>query len=891
MTGPQNGPAPEGAPPRLATWLVERVVPPRRSRDGLLGDMEERYHRRAQDGRLRAGAVYWTEAFGAALRYGAEAARQGALERREGGMETWLQDLRLAARSARRRPGFTALVVGTLALGIGANAGVFSVVHATLLKALPYESPERLVMADQLQPTGFRAAVSMPNYEDWRDRSTVFDGFSMERPQSFRVEGEGGVEVLEGRAVLGDFFDLLGVEPALGVLPSADELGPGAARVAVLTWDTWQARFGARPDVMGELLRIGGEPHEVVAVLPPRFALDPEVALYVPLGLSADNPAWHDRGTSFGGWVVARMRPGVTVEEAQADLARVTDALRAELGDDVAGAALFSMREWHVGDVRQPVLFLMLGVFLVLLVACANVASLLLGRGEERRGELAVRAALGAGRGRLVRQLLVEALVLGTAGAALGLLLARSTLDALLAAVGTGLPPAFAERVEVGAPVVLVTVGASLAVILLFGLLPAVRATRRGPAGALRRAVGTRPEGARLRGLLVGGEVALSVVLLVCAGLLVRSVTNLRSADTGFSAEGVLTQRLSAPSDRYPDRAAVLRVMEEIRTGVERLPGVTAVASSNLFPFSRTNWEMLFREPSRWPEEEAESVLYTAATPDYFDVFSIRLLRGRLLTEEDRANTEAVVVIDETAAERYWHGDDPIGRRVSVDDELVDGEWVPRWRTIVGVVGHVRNYELAEPSRVEAYVPLEQSACCRTLWLTVRTTGDPAALASRVRDVVRGVDPEIPVFRVNTMRAVLAGETAVHRAVRAMFGVFGGLALLLGAVGIYGVVATGAARRRREIAVRVALGSAPRRAAGVIAAAGLRWVGVGLVVGLLAAPLAARVFRSLLVGVDPLEPSVLAAAAGVLVLSAALAAWLPIRRAAGVDPADVLREE
>lgn len=888
---PLRGDPPDGRPPRLATWLVERLVPPGPSRDGLLGDMEERYHRRAEGRPVQARVGYWAEAVGAAQRYTIEAVRRGFLERREGGMETWLRDLRLAVRGARRRPGFTALVVGTLALGIGANAGVFSVVHAVLLEALPYETPDRLVMADQLEPTGFRAAVSMPNYEDWRDRSTAFDGFAMERPESFRVEGARGAEVLEGRAVLGDFFRILGVEPVVGVLPSAAELGPGAERTVVLTHDYWRARFGGRRDVVGELLRIDGDPYEVVAVLPPSFALEREVTLYVPLGLTADAPAWRDRGTSYGGWVVARMRPGVTVEEARADLARVRDAVEADLGEEVSGAALFSMREWYVGDVRQPILFLMLGVFLVLLVACANVASLLLGRGEERRGELAVRAALGAGRGRLVRQLLTEALALGVAGSALGLLLARLTLDTLLAAVGSTMPPAFAERVEMGLPVILITVGASLAVILLFGLLPAFRATSRGPAPALRRAVGVGREGARLRGLLVGGEVALSVVLLVCAGLLVRSVTNLRTADTGFSAEGVLTQRLTAPRDRYPDRGAILRVMEEIRDEVERLPGVTHVASSNLFPFSRTNWEMLFREPSRWPAEDAESVLYTAATPDYFDVFSIRLVRGRLLTEEDRGNTEPVVVIDETAAERYWPGEDPVGRVVSVDDVQEGDEFVPRWRTVVGVVEHVRNYELTERSRVEAYVPLAQSVCCRTLWLTVRTTGDPGALAPGVRDVVRGIDPEIPVFRVNTMRAVIAGETAVHRTVQAMFTAFGALALLLGAVGIYGVVASGATRRRREIAVRVALGSAPGRAARIVAVGGLRWVVAGLVVGLLGAPLAGAVIRSLLVDVSPLEPSVFAVASGVLILSALLAAWLPTRRAAGVDPAEVLREE
>lgn len=389
----------------------------------------------------------------------------------------------------------------------------------------------------------------------------------------------------------------------------------------------------------------------------------------------------------------------------------------------------------------------------------------------------------------------------------------------------------------------------------------------------------------------MGGEVALSVVLLVCTGLLIRSVDNLRRVDAGFSAERVLTQRVTAPTTRYPDRAAVHRAHDRIREEVERLPGVIRAATSNLFPFSGTNWEMRFQTSDGGTGDPPVSVLYTAASPGYFDVFSIRLVQGRLFTGEDRTDTEPVVVIDETAAQRFWPGEDPVGRTISVDAVQRGDEFVPRWRRIVGVVEHVRNYELTEPSRIEAYVPLVQSPCCSTLWLTVKTEGDPAELAPAVRDVVREFDPEMPVFRVSTMRTVLDGETAVHRSLQTLFVGFGLLALLLGVIGIWGVVASGAARRRREIGIRMALGSAPTRAAAAVATDGLRWVAGGLLSGLLLAVFAGRILESLLVGVTPLDPPTLAAVAFLLVLSAGIAAWLPARRSAGLAPARVLREE
>lgn len=883
---------PHRRPPLLATRFVETLLAAGRSRDGLLGDMEERFHNRSQSGHFAAWFGYWIEAVGSVVRYALEPMRGGIHGRRKGQMNRMWNDVRFALRSARRRPGLSALIVGTLALGIGANSAVFSVVHALLLEPLPYQAQDRLVMADERDPeSGFRAAVSMPNYVDWRDRSTAFDRFAMEKPETFRLQGEQGVDVLEGRFVLGDFFETFGLLPVIGRLPTAAELGPGAERTVVLTHGLWASRFGSDPSAAGASLVIDGQSFTVAAVLPPNFSMDPDVALYLPMGLRSDDPVWQDRNSSYGGWVVARRRAGVSMSDARADLARVTADMRRTYGADTAEPAVFSMREWYVGDVRTPVILLMTGVLLVLLVACANVASLLLGRAEERRGEFAVRTALGASRGQVARQLLIESGVFGLLGGGLGLLLAWWGLDALLRAVGATLPPAFVERVDLDPMVVLFTLGTSLLVAFVFGFAPALRAGQTSQEATLRGARSGGPGGTRLRGLLVASEVALSVVLLVCTGLLVSSVDNLQSADTGFSATGVFVQRVSAPRARYPSRESRSQVQHEIRERVAGLPGVASAALSNLYPFSGTNWEMRFRQPSTWPAERGESVLYTAASTDYFDVFSIKLQRGRLFTDADRVDSDPVVVIDETAAERYWPGSDPIGQQIAVDDRREGDEFVPHWRTIVGVVGHVRNYELATPSRIEAYVPLSQSAaCCSTLWLTVRTTGDPGALIASVRGVVNAIDPGIAAYRVNTMQGVVDGETAIHRSIQKLFVVFGLMALLLGAIGIFGIVAASVVRQRRDIAVRVALGSAPASEANNVVLNNLRWVAGGLVVGLVAALLAGNTLGSLLVDVRPFEPSVMASSTAVLAVAALFAAWIPARRAAQVDPVTALRE-
>jgi predicted permease len=890
-----------GRLPRIVVRLLESLVPPGLARDGLLGDLEERYSGLGHAGRLRRLCWLASELAGAVTHYGWERERHGRGHREEGSrfMDVFMQDLRFAVGDLFRRPAFSLLVVTTLGLAIGANTAIFSVVKGLLLDPLPFVEAERLVLINQRNDEGFTASVSFPNYRDWKARNRTFDRFATILPGSISLSTDSGARMLESAWVHGGFFEVFGVGARMGRTFTAAETEPGAQALVVLSHGLWQSELGGDPSVVGSDVVLRGEAFTIVGVMPQDFVLHAETDVYLPLGYVTDRVPWDDRGTGAGAEVVARLAPDATLEQARADLAAVVRDLRVEFGEQASAANVVPLREWHLGDVERQALLMMAAVVLVLLVACANVANLLFVRGETRRVEMAVRSALGAGRGRVYRQLLTESAVYGALGGLLGLAVGRAGLDVLLAVAAAMLPAGSAFRIGIDPGVLLFTAAAALSAVALAGFMPAWRTSRARLADTLRESGSADRRGGRAREILVGAEVALSMVLLVSAGLVIASLRNLRAVDKGFDGADVVTLRVSTSGDRYGSRERWAGFHERLRDGVRALPGVASAATSNHFPLSGNSWEMLFRDRNTPPDDRGASVLLTMVSPEYFDAYSIEIVEGRGFTEADRWGGENVAIVDETLAASRWPGESAIGRMVSFEHLPNEaGEYVIEvWRRVVGVAGHVRHYELAQPSRIEVYTPLAQSAAWGfTSYLSVRAApdpvrgeADPAALVPDIRRVVADLDPGVALYRIRTMEGVIVEELGGYRALRELLGVFAALALILGAVGIYSVVSHAAALRVREVGVRMALGGAPGTIVRLIVRDSLGPAVAGVVAGTLGAVAAARLLGAMLFEVAPAEPSVLALSALTLLGVSALSAWLPARRAARIQPTQALR--
>ena len=811
-----------------------------------------------------------------------------------------VQEIRHAFRALARRPGFTAVAAATIALGIGANTAVFSLAKPMLFDPLPVERPAELVVPDVIAPTtGFEISTAIPNFRDWRERSVSFASFGLNMGRSHTMTGSGTPEVLAVRYVLGDFFETLGIQPELGRWLAADETFEGAEPNAVLSWGFWQRRFGGRPDILGGRLLLDGRPFTVIGVMPQSFTFpSPATDVYLPMGFIAAEVCWANRDCSQGSWAVARLRPGVTIQQAQADLDRVVAGIEQEEGEAVAKPRLESLTASVAGDVAPRFRVLLGAVAFVLLIACANVASLLLARGEERRREIAVRTALGAGRGVLVRQLLTESLALAVIGGALGVGLAALGLKLLVPLVAPVMPQLFTDAIGLDGGVLAFTFVATVAAGLLTGALPAVRGSRadvqeemkdasRGTVGVARQ---------RLRSGIVVAEVALSLILLIGAGLMVRSLSNLRNVDKGFSGENVLTAEVPLPRIRYDTKEVTWRFYEHLARRVEALPGVTAVSFSNIIPLGGSSWER-----GIWPEgvsvEQAtvNSVLYQMVSTAHFEVLGIPLVRGRGFAGQDREGAALVAVIDETMAERFWPGDDPIGKRVTFEAEG-DGQGgggARIWRTVIGVARNVRHYELETPSRIQVYVPMLQSlmSWSRSMQLMVRTPGDPRLLADAVRREVRELDGDVPLAEVSTVESYVDDALASTRALSEMLAGFSVTAALLAAIGLFGVLSYMVALRGREIGIRMALGARAGDVLRMVARQGLGIALLGVGIGLVGAFAATRALGSALFGVEPVEPATWTAVTGLLLVVALAAALVPARRATRVDPIRVLRED
>jgi putative ABC transport system permease protein len=805
--------------------------------------------------------------------------------------------LRLAARGLSRRPGFAAVAILTIALAIGANTAIFSIVNGALLRPLPFREPERLVKLEARSNTGHMISLSIPNYRDWRDRSRGFGGVALSGGWNMRLTGRGPAEMLEGRGVVGDFFGTLGLRPEVGALfgPDAAPDHEGGRLEVVLGHAWWQQRFGGDRGLIGQTLTLAGRPYTVGGVLEPHAGFpDPNVQFYIPMATIPGLP-WDDRDSGFGASAFARLGAAVTFTAARQDMTRVDREVRDVAGPTAPTAVVSTLESWYVGDVQEQLWILMGAVGFVLLIALANVGNLLLSRGEDRHRELAVRSALGAGRGALVRLLLTEALLIAGAGGLLGAALAYATVQALVPLLPAEIPSVLRAQIQVDGLALAFGVGLALLAGVLFGLFPALHASRVDLAGSFKSGARTTDPGrSALRSALVVSEVALALVLLVGAGLMLKSLDRLLNVDKGFEESNVLTAAVAAPSGGFADAERWRRFYADVETRARALPGVRSASLQLLLPLSERSWELRIHPEGVPPTRETgQSVLYNIVTPSYFETFGVPLVRGREFGEGDREGASLVAIIDETMARQFWPGQDPIGKRVTFETETEDRSSAPVYRTVIGVARNVRHYELMTPSRIQVYVPVEQAGrrWGNTLRLALKTQGPPERLAPELRAMLAGIDPDITLWQVQSLEGYVGRATARSRAMTRVLAAFAAAALGLSALGLFGVMSYAVRRRVREIGIRIALGAAPgdvRRWVGLRAA---RLTAVGLVAGVLGAVALTRLLSTALFEVSPLDPMTYVWVSVILVATSLLAAWLPTRRAMRVDPVRVMRDE
>lgn len=807
-------------------------------------------------------------------------------------MSTLLHDLRFALRAFSRAPRFTVPAVLALALGIGATAATFSVVRGVMLRPLPYQDPDRIVTIweSHLGRNRPRNVIGPANFVAWLERSRSFEHLGMVGPSRLSLVLDGQPEEVVGWSASSAVFPALGVAPAIGRAYTAEEDLAGSDLVIVVSHEFWQSRLGGHASVLGTTLVTNGRPRTIVGVMPPGFTMIGQRADYlVPYGWTiAQLRNAAGRGSSHG---IARLRDGVTIEQASADMAGLAAALEQEAPQRNAGwsVTLVPVHEQMIEQIR-PALYVLSGaVALVLLIACVNVANLLLARSTVRQRELGLRTALGAGRGRLLRQLLSESLVLGAAGAVVGLVLAALFHRGLLALVATRIPVPRLDQVTLDGPVLLFTAGLSLVTSFIFGLLPAVVSI--GTAGDVLRDGGRHGSGPRARralGMLVVAEVAISLMLLVGAGLLIRSFIRLQSIDPGFRADHLLTARVQVPGARYVDarRAAgfYTNTLERLRV----LPGVESAAAVSFLPLSGPGIATSFHRADQ-PEPAAGTAPTTdvrPVTPGFFRTMGIPQLAGRDFDGSETEDSPPVAVISETLARRHLAGEPPIGARLHVNIGRAGGTTYE----IIGVVGDIKIASLEGDVRPAVYVPHTQLSI-GVMSFVVRTAIDPAGLAAGLTGAVRAIDPELPVADVRVMEDVVDATLARPRVVTILLAAFAVMALALAAVGVYGVMAYSVGHRTQEIGVRMALGATPESVFRLVIGQALTLVGLGVALGLAGAAASSRVLGTLLYQTATVDPTTFAVTAVVLTIVAGLASYVPARRGTRIAPVDALRTE
>ncbi len=812
-------------------------------------------------------------------------------------MGTLRQDLRYALRVLVRSPGFTAVAVLALALGIGANSAIFTIVNSVLLRPLPYPESERLLLAVRKYPRGHTATISIPKFDYWRRHNRVFENLTVFDVvgAGYNLSDGGEPERLRGVRVSAEFFQVVGVSPALGRGFLAEDDRPGNPHVVVINHGLWKRRFGGEAGVIGKTLTLGGEGYTVVGVMPAGFQFYPEADIWTPL-----QPVVKSTDVSNYLICLGRLKPGMTRERAELEMQGVARQLRQDnprLMGETESIGLNSLHEELVGDVRPALLVLLGAVGCVLLIACANVANLLLARAAARNKEIAIRVALGAGRFRLIRQLLTESALLALAGGGVGLLLGFWGLKLLLAS-----SPAKIPMVVIGMDVRVLgfTLAVALLTGVLFGLAPALNASRPDLNETLKEGTSRSTVGLgrrRLRGLLVVGEIALALVLVVGAALLIESFVRLRNVHPGFDPRNVVTMQMSLTGPKYADTARVDGFYRQVLQRVETLPGVEAAATVTNLPFEQGP-DMPFNIEGRADTDDNPGAQWRAITPDYFRVMKIPLLRGRYFTLGDTGQSAPVIIINQALARRFWGDKDPIGQRITVG-RVMGKELAESPRQIVGVVGDVKEFSLDKPAPLAMFVPASQvlpsvnallNRLLPTTWV-VRTAGEPLSVANSVKREILAVDRQQPVANIRTMEQVFSESIARQSFNMLLLGVFAGLALLLAAVGIYGVMAYSVSQRTHEIGIRIALGAGRGEVARMVVGQGMVLALSGVLIGLAAAFGLTRLLASLLFGVRPTEPSTFVGVSVLLAAVALVASYIPARRAMKVDPMVALRYE
>jgi putative ABC transport system permease protein len=821
-------------------------------------------------------------------------------------VSTLWQDIRYGARMLLKNPGVTIIVIIALALGIGANTAIFSVVNTVLLRPLPYHESERLVFLNEKSPVLDEMSISYPNFTDWRNHNQSFEKIGVYNRASYNLTGVGEAERIVTGQVSADLFSVLRVNALHGRVFTNEEDKPGGPPVVVLSYPLWQRRFGGQTSILNQPITLNNKSYTVVGIMPESYLYPSRVEMWVPVGQLSDQPSWQSRGNHPGLYGVARLKPGVTFEQAEADMNNVAANLEKQY-PDTNTATRVRMRpliEIFVSDVRRALWVIFGAVFFVLFIACANIANLLLARATARKKEMAIRTAVGASRWRIARQLLTESILLSLIGGGIGLVLARWGVDLILYMSPNAIPRS--REIGLDWTVLAFTVGVSFLTGILFGLLPAIQAGEVDVHETLKE-TGRGVSGRHwLRSSLVVVEVATTLVLLIAAGLMIRSFYLLQKVNPGFSDEHLTSFSVSLPQKKYATEEQQASFYNRLLENIRALPGVESAAAASGLPLGNNGWQTSFvidGQPVP-PREQIPLMEACLVTPDYFKAMNIPVLRGRVFTDRDdrshlagrdlsklNENQRAIaglnsIVIDEEFAKRYWPNEDPVGKRVRLGTE----NDAPRLE-VLGVVGRVKMESLNQNSdRVQGYFPYNQTPD-NSMTVIIKGAADPNQLISSVRGAIKEIDPDQPIYSVRTMNEIRAESVAGERLNLTLLSLFAGIALVLAIVGIYGVMSYSVTQRTHEIGIRMAIGARPRDVFKMVLAQGMKLALIGVVLGLGFAFALTRLMETMLFGVEPTDKLTFAAISIMLITVALLACYLPGRRATKVEPTISLRYE